>query len=227
VVNPRRGGIEAEFPLPDLPPHPWPERPPRDDFDASSLAFEWNFLRNPREPFWTLTERPGHLRLHLRPAMLSEWANPSFVGRRQQHIRFSAQTVMDFTPANEHECAGIVVLQNSDFHFRFVVLLVDGERTIQLIKRDHGTESVIAALPLASERTYLQVAAQGQAYSFAVSTDGAQWKSVAENVDGRILSVTVAGGFVGTYIGLYTSSNGQPSDTIADFDWFEYIVEET
>jgi xylan 1,4-beta-xylosidase len=33
----------------------------------------------------------------------------------------------------------------------------------------------------------------------------------------------VAGGFVGTYIGLYASSNGQPSKTTADFDWFDYI----
>ncbi|MFN2286052.1 MAG: hypothetical protein ACK2UQ_16685, partial [Anaerolineae bacterium] len=40
---------------------------------------------------------------------------------------------------------------------------------------------------------------------------------------GRILSTTVAGGFVGAYLGMYASSNGQPSTSIADFDWFEYI----
>ena len=46
----------------------------------------------------------------------------------------------------------------------------------------------------------------------------------AENVDGRILSTPVAGGFVGAYIGMYASSNGQPSDKVADFDWFEYVA---
>jgi xylan 1,4-beta-xylosidase len=46
---------------------------------------------------------------------------------------------------------------------------------------------------------------------------------VAQAVDGRILSTPVAGGFVGTYIGMYASSNGQPSQNVADFDWFEYL----
>jgi alpha-N-arabinofuranosidase len=42
-------------------------------------------------------------------------------------------------------------------------------------------------------------------------------------VDSRILSTPVAGGFVGAYIGIYASSNGQLSTNHADFDWFEYI----
>ncbi|MBN1565801.1 MAG: glycoside hydrolase family 43 protein [Anaerolineae bacterium] len=225
VVNARRGGIELEFPSPDLPPHSWPELPVRDEFDTNTLAFCWNFLRNPRDPFWNLTDRPGHLRLRLRPEKLSEWANPSFVGRRQQHINFAAQTVMDFTPEHEQECAGMAVLQNSDYHFRFVITLVGGERTIRLIKREQGAESTLAEMPLAHSPVYLKVEAQGQAYSFSVSADGADWQTVADQVDGRILSVMVAGGFVGTYIGLYASSNGQTSLNVADFDWFDYVGE--
>jgi alpha-N-arabinofuranosidase len=42
------------------------------------------------------------------------------------------------------------------------------------------------------------------------------------NVDGRTLSRSNAGGFTGTYIGLYTSSNGTTSNNYADFDWFTY-----
>ena len=48
------------------------------------------------------------------------------------------------------------------------------------------------------------------------------WIPVFENADGQILSTPVAGGFVGTYIGLYGSSNGYFSLNHADFDWFEY-----
>jgi alpha-N-arabinofuranosidase len=32
----------------------------------------------------------------------------------------------------------------------------------------------------------------------------------------------VAGGFVGAYLGMYASSNGQHSENKADWDWFEY-----
>jgi xylan 1,4-beta-xylosidase len=46
------------------------------------------------------------------------------------------------------------------------------------------------------------------------------WRALAENVDGRILSTPVAGGFVGTYIGMYASRNGQPGTSNADFGWW-------
>jgi alpha-N-arabinofuranosidase len=222
VVNPGRGGIEWEFPLPNLPMHPWPEAPDRDEFDSAELTHRWNFLRTPRDDFWSLTERPSHLRLRLRPEMLSEWATPSFVGRRQQDINFVAQTVMDFVPDNEHECAGMVILQNSDYHFRFVLSQSNGTGIIRLIKRQKGEEITLAEKPLAPGRIYLKIEAEGQAYRFFVSTDYNRWDCIAENVDGRILSTTVAGGFVGAYMGLYASSNGHPSQTTADFDWFDY-----
>jgi alpha-N-arabinofuranosidase len=35
----------------------------------------------------------------------------------------------------------------------------------------------------------------------------------------RLLSTEVAGGFVGTYAGLYASGPGRPT---AHFDWFDY-----
>ena len=69
----------------------------------------------------------------------------------------------------------------------------------------------------------LRVEAHEQAYSFYFSNQVDEWKALAKEVDGRILSTSVAGGFVGTYIAMYASSNGQPSTNNADFDWFEYV----
>jgi xylan 1,4-beta-xylosidase len=69
----------------------------------------------------------------------------------------------------------------------------------------------------------IQDVAHEQAYSFYVAGEPDKWHPVAQDVDGRILSTPVAGGFVGTYIAMYASSNGQPSTNSADFDWFEYI----
>jgi len=60
-------------------------------------------------------------------------------------------------------------------------------------------------------------------YSFYVGALPGTWQPVAETVDGRTLSTIVAGGFVGAYVGMYASSNGQPSENVADFDWFEYV----
>ena len=62
-----------------------------------------------------------------------------------------------------------------------------------------------------------------QAYNFYFSDQPDEWRAIAENVDGRILSTLVAGGFVGAYIAMYASSNGGPSTNHVDFDWFEYM----
>jgi xylan 1,4-beta-xylosidase len=221
IVNPGFGRVEVEGPAPDLPEHRWPMPPACDHFDAEMLASCWNFLRTPRETFWSLSERRGHLRLRLRPQTLAERANPSFVGRRQQHIDFAARTVMEFTPRGSNECAGIVLLQNNDFHFRFVVTDEQGP-VICLIKRERGEETILAKQPIQTGRLYLKASAVGQAYSFYVATEYEDWLPVAEDVDGRILSTPIAGGFVGAYIGMYASSGGQPGENVADFDWFEY-----
>ncbi len=222
VVNPGVGRVTFETPAPDLPECPWPAAPACDQFDAPRLSHEWIFLRTPREDFWSLAERPGHLRLRLRPQTLAERANPSFVGRRQQHIHFSARTAMDFAPKGANECAGLVLLQNNDFHFRFVVTQEGGGAVIRLVKREKGKEEVLAARPIQAGRICLKVSADGQSYNFYAATQAENWLPVAENVDGRILSTPVAGGFVGAVIGLYASSNGGAGENVADWDWFEY-----
>ncbi len=45
---------------------------------------------------------------------------------------------------------------------------------------------------------------------------------MAGEIDGTLLSREVAGGYTGTILGLYASSNGIDSSNYADFDWFEY-----
>jgi alpha-N-arabinofuranosidase len=59
-------------------------------------------------------------------------------------------------------------------------------------------------------------------YAFYVADVPEAWQLLAENVGGRILSIPVAGGFASAYIGMYASSNGQPSGNVADLVWFEY-----
>jgi alpha-N-arabinofuranosidase len=224
IVSPGIGRVEFEHDVPDLPEHRWPSLPTTDHFDTPTLDFCWNFLRTPREDFWSVGERPGHLRLKLRPEMLSEQANPSFVGRRQQHINFAARTVMEFSPQSVNESAGVVLLQNNNFHFRLVVMRSEtGTPTLRLIKRERGEERILTEQSISGSKFYFKVEAVGQAYSFYVATVAEQWRPVAEAVDGRILSTPVAGGFVGAYIGMYASSNGHPSENVADFDWFEYV----
>jgi xylan 1,4-beta-xylosidase len=227
IVSPGIGRVEFEHALPDLPEQRWPSRSTCDHFEAESLGLDWNFLRTPREAFWSLRDRPGFLRLRLRPERLSELANPSFIGRRQRHFDFTMRTCMEFSPGGPNESAGVVLLQNNNFHYRFVVSQ-DGKKgkCLRLIQRRDGEEIILAEKSIEGERVYLMVSAQGQDYRFFYSNVAESWEPFASGVDGRILSTPVAGGFIGACMGLYASSNGKPSKNVADFDWFEYMGDE-
>lgn len=222
IISPGTGRVEFHYPVPNLPEVSWPQPAARDDFDTPTLNLIWTFLRTPPEtPFHSLSEKPGSLRLFLRPEHLAEHSNPSFVGRRQQHIHFVAETKMDFTPQSADECAGLVLIQNTDFHFRFVVTQ-SVTPIIRLTRRAEGKEEILAEQAIPTGPIHLKVEAHGQSYNFYAGQPNA-WQPIAQNVDGRILSTPVAGGFVGAWIAMYASSNRKPSKNYADFDWFEYV----
>lgn len=222
VVNPGKGIVELELPRPNLPEHRWPSLQVCDSFEDETLDFRWNFLRTPRGDFWSLRERPGWLRLRLKPEAVTRFENPSFIGRRQQHMNFTTRTVMEFMPQQEGEAAGMVLLQSNDFHYRFEYAMNGGKRSVRLVERKHGEERVLASHPVSSERLHLKVEASLQSYRFDYAIAAESWIALSEYVDGTLLSPDVAGGFVGTYIGLYATSDGRVSGNVADFDWFEY-----
>lgn len=223
IMCPGVGKLEISYPIPNLPESRSLIPSTCDNFDNEKLDFKWNFLRTPREEFYSLSEKPGYLSLKLRPQRITELSNPSFVGRRQQHIDFSASTLMEFTPINENEAAGMVLLQSNEFNFSFVYTKKGEINVIRLIKCAAGKEEILKELPVYASKLYLKVEAIGQDYSFYFGENSTEYKTLIENVDGRILSTDVAGGFVGTELGLYATSSGINSTNIAAFDWFEYI----
>lgn len=222
VVSPGKGRVEFVYEAPNLPEGSEVACPNRDDFNNMKLAHYWNFIRTPREQFWSLTEHPGYLRLKLRPERIVEKVNPSFVGRRQQHMNFIAHTALEFVPSSESESAGMVLIQNNLFHYRFEYSIMGNSNMIRLIKCTKGNEKIISERCFCASRIYMKVEAVGQDYSFYYSDDPDKFLPLAEKVDGRILSTDVAGGFIGAYIGMYCSSNGCLSRNYADFDWFAY-----
>ena len=224
IVAPGVGKVVDSGAAPNLPEHKWLPEPACDHFESDTLGYAWNFIRTPRDTFWSLTERPNYLRLQLRPETLMERVNPSFVGRRQQHINFTARTVMEFTPESTNECAGIALIQNEVFHIRCTVTFSDkDELVVQLVRREDGLDTLLQETAVSSGRLYFMVDVTGQEYRFYVASELENWIALGDAVDGRVLSTPVAGGFTGAYIGMYASSNGRTSNNHADFDWFEIL----
>ena len=223
VVSPGTGKIESTYPVPNLPQKQYKIKSDCDNFDIDKLDYSWNLLRSPKEEIYSLVKHPGYLRLKLCANAITGLGDVSFIGRRQQHMSFMSCTVMDFTPNQDNEEAGIVLYQNNDFNFRFTYTKRNGQNVLCLKKCTKGVVETLAQKSISTDRIYLRVEAEGQEYNFYYGETAATEISLINKVDGRILSTDIAGGFVGAYIGLYGSSNGENSSNCAEFDWFEYI----
>jgi xylan 1,4-beta-xylosidase len=218
-----------EGPLP--PPHPVPEPAVRDDFDAPQLALCWNFLRNPQAGIYSLSERPGHLRLHGSALTLNEADSLAFIGRRQQHAEFRATTRLEFDPLHTGDEAGLTVLMNNTHHYEIALTAAeDGRRSrgsdLIVRRRIGDLQTVVARVPGVKAPVRLRVEADCRTYTFSLACgggaqEGSDFKILATG-QCRYLSSEVAGGFTGVYLGLYATGNGKPCGASADFDWFDY-----
>jgi alpha-N-arabinofuranosidase len=142
-------------------------------------------------------------------------------------MSYLLETKMEFTPENNKEEAGLVMMQNNSFHYRLVSMLKNNVRVIRVIRCLQGEEEVLGEIAYDNaqqneKNLWLRVSAKLQELEFSYSLNGANYHIVKAGVDGRILSTDVAGGFVGTTFGLYCSGNGSKSNNYADFDWLSY-----
>lgn len=203
---------------PDLPSGPAPEVPTTgpfqvvDAFDGPALPPYWMMMRNPREAWYDLTSTPGALSLAARPVDLGDNANPSFLGRRQQHQFATAETTMRWLPTKAGDRAGLAALQNDDWFYFLAVGLEAGRPVIELRRRAGPEEPaegvVIASAPLteAADATRLRITARAGRYDFAYAGDAGDWITLTRDVDGTILSTRTAGGFVGVTLGVHARS---------------------
>ena len=217
----RKGTVELEMEADCLPPHVWESEPVRDDFDSNSLALCWNFLRNPYANDWSLSERPGWLRLNGSGVTLDALDSPAFVGRRQQHGTCEVRARLDFSPEREGDEAGLTVLMNEAHHYEIAVTRSAGSRAIVVRRRIGDLCAVVAQEQIGDGVIELRITAEPMQYSFAYSLDGQPPHVLATGAT-RYLSSEVAGGFTGVYFGMYATGNGSPATSPADFDWFDY-----
>jgi len=216
--------LEMDGPLPT--PSPVEPVPAHDDFDAAALRGEWNFIRNPNERDYSLTERPGWLRLRGSAVRLEDLASPAFVGRRQQHFDCRAACLLDFTPSADNEEAGLVVLGNGTHHYEIAVTQRADRRVVIVRRRIGDLAAEVACETIADGPVTLAVDADAKAYTFSFSQKDIAEKTLATGAT-RYLSTEVCGGFTGTYLGIYATGHGKPCSTPADFDGFAYAPVQT
>jgi len=215
-----RAALEMESDV--LPsPHPWPSLPVRDEFDAPAPGLEWNFLRSDRVFRWSLSERPGWLRLYGAATGLDEAGSPAWVGRRQEHFDLRASTRLEFDPQADNEEAGLVVWMNERHHYELALTRRAGQLSVVVRRRIGSLSSEVACRPVPPGPLLLSVEASRDVYVFSIAPEVGPAVDLAR-AETRYLATEVAGGFTGVYLAMYATGSGQPCASPADFDWFEY-----
>jgi len=237
VINPGFDEVQYHYPFPVTPQTKSGSVPYsgnfiyRDEFDKPDLDLNWEFLRTPHETWYDLSRRDGFLAMNIRPGSCADSVNPSFLGRRQQHLKGRVTTAIEYSPASENEKAGLLVFQNERHFYLLCKTLSDDQPVVALYKSinsepDNGRLSLIRSQMLSGEERdgelLLRISAGNDVYAFYYGTDPDNMKLLADKVDAKFLSTRVAGGFVGCMYALYATSLGRPSDNTAFFDWFEY-----
>lgn len=200
--------------------HPWPAPGTRDDFDAATLGFDWNFVRNPRENAWSLEARPGYLRLSGSNVSLDDIGSPAFLGRRQRHFRVRARVALDFQPTSSAERAGLTLRANERNHYDLALSGAPGARQVELWTRVSGNTARVAARAVPDGPVELAIDAFPDRYEMSVVlAERLEPLGVAPTA---ALSTEAAGGFTGVYVGMFASTSAGSSMPPADFDWFDY-----
>ncbi len=180
----------------------------RDEFDRDELGNPWLFLRAPQETWWSLAD--GALQLTPRAESLRGRHNPTFVGRRLQHNRFSTETTLRL-PAATGVSTGLSAFHNETRHYNFGVrraaaagdlyeIYVEAQRGP--VEAAQFTSATLRAAPGAA--ITLRLTGDNTDYHFDYSLDGGKtWEQVGGTFDARNLSVETSYDFVGVLLGLY------------------------
>lgn len=175
----------------------------RDDFGSPALSPAWLMLRAPAETWWKTDAASGHLVLAARAESLGGSANPSYLGRRVQHARFTATAALAI-PSQDGVAAGLAAFQGERFHYFLAAKRAAGGVTVFVEKAGGGPAAVVASAPLpAAAKIELRLTAHDGKCSFAYATEPGRWTTLLADADATLLTTEAAGGFVGATLGVH------------------------
>ena len=177
-----------------------------DDLKKSQLDYRWIAMRGPRESF--ISQTKNGIKINPFSTNIKAKAPISALFHRQQHASSETSVTLDFKPKSEKELAGITCYQSENFNYVFGITKKDKDFYIVLERTEKGNSTTISSEKISlSKNIQLQVSVVADDYQFNYSLDGKNFKNLGGKVSGDILSTDVAGGFTGSLIGLYATSD--------------------
>lgn len=203
-----------------------------DNFNHEEMILNWQWNHNPVEEAWSLTERPGYLRLKTSKVVDNIFLAPNTLTQRMEGPKCSATVLLDVSSMKNGDVAGFGAF-NSDAGL-LSVKMVNGKKFIvltnemvKLLKENKAVKKVgvIKAegqTEFSQDKIYLRIDAdfrlRQDIAKFYYSFDNKDWKRIGSDFK---MSFDFTRLFVGTRFAIYNYATKNTGGFI-DIDWFDY-----
>ena len=209
-----------------------------DDFENSKLGLHWQWNHNPIDNAWSLTERPGFLRLKTSRVVPNIYLAPNSLTQRMMGPTSSASVCIDLSHLKDGDCAGFAAF-NSDSGLLTVkkkgkrLVLEMSEQKVELTEREKAVtaveEKVIESVDLKQNKIWLRIDADFRPSTdnrfggkdlatFYYSLDGEQWTKIGSDYK---MGFDWRRFFMGSKFTLFCYAT-KKAGGYADFDYFDF-----
>jgi len=196
--------------------HPIKTLPTSDEFNDKILGVQWGWNHNPDDSRWSLTQRPGYLRLITGKVVASLPEARNMLTQRifacyDQTVPTIGITKMEVGKMKDGDIAGLAVFQNP---YAFIAVKQEnGIRTLIMVNNGE----TIAETPMKGETVFLRAIASNR-------TKNARFEYSYDNIEfiqlgNELLMEFSLKIFTGNKFGLFNYATKE-SGGYVDFDWF-------
>lgn len=169
-------------------PHPFTIRaedtvtsPASDDFGSTSLDAGWQIVR-PDPDGWSLTDRPGSLRLSTLPGGETGGADDGpdlFVRTTTPRSGWTAEADVEAPDLSaDFQQVGLYAYAGDDDYAKVDLGWIDGRRAIELVVENAGSIVTRASVPYDADAARLRLVRDGDGVTAEYSRDGVDWFEV-------------------------------------------------
>lgn len=147
-----------------------------DDFENDKLGLTWQWNHNPDNTLWSLTERPGYLRLKTGKVVKNLFEARNTLTQRTEGPKCSGVVSLDLSNMKEGDCAGLAAFCSEPG--TLTVTQEDGKK--YLLMTDRGIEK--ARIEVSQNQLYLKLDCDFAADDalFSYSLDNKTWTQLGD-----------------------------------------------
>ena len=192
-----------------------------DEFDSSTLGLQWQWNHNPDDSRWSLTERPGYLRLHPTQAT-NFWLARNTLTQKGQGPWSRGEVKFDLQELKPGDICGFGTLGKFNGHIA-VNCGADGKLSLSMnVIVDAGTNEIrVAWVPIDAKEVFLRTDLDFKRNKAicSYSLDNKNWTALGGEFPLRFDWRT--GTFQGEQFAIFCF-NPQPAGGFMDVDWFHF-----